>query len=250
MRPLSIAPINLTNTACSEVYAQNRPSFNIRGYTSAIDIWSIGIITAVLLTGDLIFVDTEDAQYTHRTPEETRAHLARLCDLSMLDAESQTQWSCVGKRAKAFVKSLLVLDEKDRPAAKQALQDPWFTNHACAHLFEELYEKAVKGWEKRPRKHEIVTEIDTSDIVPEATFHDEQGLSSSPTKSAYFGRPSQASPEIPETSPSPHPSQLYEGDHEDEHLPEYEHQTSRMQSFEFQWPSQQKRVGTGTSRQS
>lgn len=158
----------------------------------------------------------------------------------MLDAESQTQWSCVGKRAKAFVKSLLVLDEKKRPAAKQALQDPWFTNRTCAPVFEELYARAVKGWTKKPHKRDIVTEIDTSDIVVDPVFDEQE--SSSPVKSGYFLR-KPMSPEIPETSPSPHPSQVHENyDDEDEDATTSEFERFRMNSFELPWPSPRRRV--------
>ncbi|GAB7347748.1 hypothetical protein MBLNU459_g5299t2 [Dothideomycetes sp. NU459] len=188
-----------------EVYAQYRPSLSCQGYSSAIDIWSIGIITAILLTGDLVFVDTQDAQYVQRCPEDTLAHLARLCDLSMLDAESQEQWACVGKRAKAFVKSLLVLHESQRPTAKQALDHKWFTNHACADLFDEIYNRAVSSWTKQAQTVDVVTEIDTSDIRRRSNPYGSLGADDS-TSSAKSGDFAHAafSPEIPETSPPSH----------------------------------------------
>lgn len=51
--------------------------------------------------------------------------------------------------AQNFVLSLLVLDERKRLTAKQALKHSWFLNEQYQSRLEQLYEEAIRDW--RPR---------------------------------------------------------------------------------------------------
>jgi serine/threonine protein kinase len=79
------------------------------GYTKAIDMWSIGSITASVLAGEVIFTDRAHPQYDSN-PRLVIVSLAAQCDLSVLDAEYHPTWSEVDSLAKDFIKRLLVLD--------------------------------------------------------------------------------------------------------------------------------------------
>lgn len=110
-----------------------------KGYTKAVDLWSLGCISAILLTGHSPFADRE----TYRFSEQ----LAQDCDLTVL--ESSPDWVRVRSKPKAFVKRLLVLDEAKRLTANEALKDPWFSNDVYQTDLKELYQRTVKHWRHR-----------------------------------------------------------------------------------------------------
>lgn len=126
-------------------------------------MWSLGTITAILLTGNLIFAGTQDDKDDWES-RQSKLRAAAQCDLSMID-RNEGEWSLVNKRAKDFVKSLLVLDENRRASAKQALQHPWLTNRHYAGILEAIYKRAVGDWTPRDKDRNIVQLVDTSDIA-------------------------------------------------------------------------------------
>lgn len=105
----------------------------------AIDMWSIGCITALLLTGSSPFVDPITNQHSR--------NMAQKCNMEHF--ENMPEWKSVGRRPIDFVKRLLVLDEGKRMTAKEALNHPWFSNDFHEIDFEAVYERAIKGWKKR-----------------------------------------------------------------------------------------------------
>ena len=107
------------------------------GYTKAVDLWSLGCVTVVLLTGGYPFFEAGSGEYSER--------LASDCNLDVL--EKSQSWRDVGARPKAFVKGLLVLDERQRMTAKESLTHEWFTNDAHRTDFEELYRRAIRHWQ-------------------------------------------------------------------------------------------------------
>jgi serine/threonine protein kinase len=80
-------------------------------YTNAVDIWSLGVITFLILTGETLFKDQRRlGQYVAGTftfPSHT------------LSAKQ------VGGQGCAFVRSLMAPKSEDRPGAKESLQHPW-----------------------------------------------------------------------------------------------------------------------------
>ncbi|KAK2749833.1 hypothetical protein FQN57_005247 [Myotisia sp. PD_48] len=109
------------------------------GYTKSVDLWSLGCLTVVLLTGGSPFSDPTSGNYSDT--------LAKQCNLSVL--EKDEDWAVVGTRAKEFVRRLLVLNGAQRLTAEEALEHDWFTNRAHREAFEVVYEKAVQGWNPR-----------------------------------------------------------------------------------------------------
>ncbi|KZT40415.1 Pkinase-domain-containing protein [Sistotremastrum suecicum HHB10207 ss-3] len=89
---------------------------NKKGYGKAVDLWSIGIITYVLLCGYSPF-RSEDAK-----------ELVRETTLGKIEFHEQ-YWKNVSNEAKDFIKRLLNVDPSKRPTADEATKDPWLTTH-------------------------------------------------------------------------------------------------------------------------
>ncbi|THH26794.1 hypothetical protein EUX98_g7393 [Antrodiella citrinella] len=89
---------------------------NKTGHGKAVDIWSTGIITYVLLCGYSPF-RSEDVKELVR--ETTSASIEF----------HERYWKNVSEEAKTFIKSMLSPDPADRPSAREALQNRWLTTH-------------------------------------------------------------------------------------------------------------------------
>ncbi|OAX83620.1 CAMK/CAMK1 protein kinase [Emergomyces africanus] len=126
-----------------------------KGYTKAVDMWSLGCLTVVLLTGGSPFTDQETGKYSQ--------DMAINCDLSTLEHEED--WQRVGLSAKDFVRKLLVLDEDARMTAAQALLHKWFTNLTYKKEFDELYQRAAQQW--KPKRNRVVSHQNI-DVHPSA----------------------------------------------------------------------------------
>jgi len=90
----------------------------IRGdriYDKAIDMWSIGVITYVLLCGFFPFYDEDDAQLKKKI---------KLGEFSF----PSVPWDEISSEAKRFISTLLCVDPTQRYTAEQALKDPWISN--------------------------------------------------------------------------------------------------------------------------
>jgi serine/threonine protein kinase len=80
-------------------------------YTNAVDIWSTGVITFLILTGETYFKDPRRlGQYAARTIG---------FPLDALHARSTSDLGC------DFTKTLMAATPQHRPTVKQALQHPW-----------------------------------------------------------------------------------------------------------------------------
>ena len=90
-------------------------------YTNAVDIWSTGVITFFILTGEIYFKD----QRRLRQYAEGKAKFS----LNILLSRSVSRQGC------EFMKGLMALAAKDRPKVKQALEDPWFTSMETSLAF-------------------------------------------------------------------------------------------------------------------
>mmetsp|Transcript_16785 Transcript_16785/g.18680 ORF Transcript_16785/g.18680 Transcript_16785/m.18680 type:complete len:437 (+) Transcript_16785:31-1341(+) len=83
-------------------------------YDSSVDIWSIGVITYILLCGFPPF-------YGKDNPEIFEKIMAAKFDFPSPD------WDDISEDAKQFIKDALCLDPSDRPTAKECVASPWFT---------------------------------------------------------------------------------------------------------------------------
>jgi serine/threonine protein kinase len=142
-----------------EIHKLNRTIPADAGYTSAVDMWSIGSIAVTLLTGDLMFTDRRHPEYD-TNPQSVIMNLAAICDLSHLDDPHHPLWNNVGDEPKDFVKSLLILKEEDRMTASEALVHGWFSSYA--EDFGDLYADSIADWEPREKNFNLV------DMIPKS----------------------------------------------------------------------------------
>lgn len=104
-----------------------------RSYSSEADIWSIGVITYILLCGSRPF--------WARTESGIFRSVLR-ADPNFYDAP----WPAVSEEAKDFVKKLLNRDHRKRMTAAQALTHPWVRGLNCAVPLDMLVYRLIKSY--------------------------------------------------------------------------------------------------------
>jgi len=85
-------------------------------YDHSVDIWSIGVITYILLCGFPPFYGNTDAQIFEKILK------------AQFDYPSP-DWDNVSPDAKEFVSAILTLDAQARPTAADCLEAPWLLKH-------------------------------------------------------------------------------------------------------------------------
>ena len=112
------------------------------GYTSAVDIWSIGVVAYILLCGFPPFYD-----------ESTPALVQQI--ISGNYEFPSPYWDEVSENAKSFVRFLLNTDPAARPTAEQALAHTWIKSEASSAKLSgtvsKLKESAAKKRLKKVR---------------------------------------------------------------------------------------------------
>ncbi|KAI7131914.1 hypothetical protein KC324_g16934, partial [Hortaea werneckii] len=146
-----------------------------RGYSKAIDLWSVGCIAATLLTDEVLF--------PQEISDEGLGDISSW-DLSVLD--TRLSWRDVSRNAKEFIRSCLTMDESARITANQALLHSWFTNSHYAAELKAAYGRAIYDWKPRNESHDLVEAFDTSNVVlQDKTVHGHEQQAEG-TKSRHF----------------------------------------------------------------
>lgn len=91
-------------------------------YDERCDLWAIGVITFLLLSGEPPFGGCGG-------PEPLLTVRANILECQY-DFEPDDIWSLVSDKAKDFVKALLMVDPKSRPTAREAQRHAWFKEWA------------------------------------------------------------------------------------------------------------------------
>lgn len=85
-------------------------------YDEKVDIWAMGVITYLLLSGETPFGGVDGESLVSVRERIMRGH----CEF-----EPASIWNHVSDQAKVFIKRLLNPDSSARPTAKEAQLDPW-----------------------------------------------------------------------------------------------------------------------------
>lgn len=146
----------------SEVLETASAHGTLQGYSQAIDVWSVGCVTAFLTASEPLFPDPPHFCDTMRQhpgdQDDTGKHGVRVM-------KTAASWYGVGRKLKSFIRDCLRDDESRRPTAKQALQHPWFTNRHYAAELEAAYDRAIGDWQPRDHDENAVVYFDTSELA-------------------------------------------------------------------------------------
>ncbi|KAG9232457.1 kinase-like domain-containing protein [Amylocarpus encephaloides] len=141
----------------------------MKGYTMAADLWSLGVLTACLLTGDK---ELPACQFT--MGEMTQEGLSDL-----LYGESASEmWQDMSPTAKRFLCKLLVIDSNQRMSAKEARNHAWFKRpRSEAALLEDRYDLIIRFWRGRENNDEVIEYLPQAEPEPPQVFQQQARVS-------------------------------------------------------------------------
>jgi serine/threonine protein kinase len=112
-------------------------------YTNAVDIWSLGVITFLILTGEILFNDKRPLRRYVSDDYEFPS--------DVLLKNKVSGYGCW------FVKGLMAVKFQDRPGAKECLQHKWFES-----LIEDVaHETQRYCFLPTPQEHHIYVFVTT-----------------------------------------------------------------------------------------
>jgi len=117
----------LSTRACTNNYVA--PEVIDGRYTEACDVWSLGVIIYVLLSGQKPFWGTEAEILTK----------VKSCTYNFEDP----CWTSVSEDAKTLIREILVLDFNERPTAEKVLQHRWIADLAPRASVEPLPQEVL-----------------------------------------------------------------------------------------------------------
>ncbi|KAM9510302.1 serine/threonine-protein kinase H1-like [Guaruba guarouba] len=105
-------------------------------YTNSVDMWALGVISYVLLSGTMPFED------------DNRTRLYRQI-LKGKYSYSGEPWPSISNLAKDFIDRLLAVDPSNRMTALQALKHPWVVSMAASSSMKNLHRSISQNLLKR-----------------------------------------------------------------------------------------------------
>uniref|UniRef100_A0A8C5LWH0 Calcium/calmodulin dependent protein kinase IV n=1 Tax=Leptobrachium leishanense TaxID=445787 RepID=A0A8C5LWH0_9ANUR len=148
-------------------------------YGPEVDMWSVGIITYILLCGFEPFYDERGDQYMFKRILN--------CDYDFVSP----WWDDVSLNAKDLVKKLIVFDPKKRLTTQQALQHPWVTGKAANFAHMDTAQKKLQEFNARRKLKAAVKAVVASTRLGSAgshSSHDSNKTSRNPSPVQESGR--------------------------------------------------------------
>uniref|UniRef100_A0A8B9G8R1 Protein kinase domain-containing protein n=1 Tax=Amazona collaria TaxID=241587 RepID=A0A8B9G8R1_9PSIT len=105
-------------------------------YTNSVDMWALGVISYILLSGTMPFED------------DNRTRLYRQI-LKGKYSYSGEPWPSISNLARDFIDRLLMVDPSDRMTALQALKHPWVVSMAASSSMKNLHRSISQNLLKR-----------------------------------------------------------------------------------------------------
>ena len=127
-----------------------------KGYTVAADLYSLGMVTAMLLTGNCIVPREEMEELTQRFVNE---ELSQTEDSSRCSTE---EWKPMSQNAKSFLRHLLDPDDNRRMTATEALSHTWLKDPEDADLIEKGCQRLSRFWKSRTPEVDLIQHISKS----------------------------------------------------------------------------------------
>ncbi|RKF53518.1 Meiosis-specific serine/threonine-protein kinase mek1 [Erysiphe neolycopersici] len=113
-----------------------------KGYTMSADLWSLGVLTACLLTGSAL-IPTNDISQLSRHQIANHFNGVR-------ENRIAKRWQSMRSTALQFIKGLLAMVPAQRMSASEALHHPWYTMPATeAAMIEIGHQRVIRSWERR-----------------------------------------------------------------------------------------------------
>ncbi|CAJ0917980.1 unnamed protein product [Ranitomeya imitator] len=105
-------------------------------YTNSVDMWALGVISYILLSGTMPFED------------DNRSRLYRQI-LKGKYSYSGEPWPSVSNLAKDFIDRLLMVEPSERMTATQSLKHPWVVSMAASSSMKNLHRSISQNLLKR-----------------------------------------------------------------------------------------------------
>jgi len=139
----------------------------IRGcYDERCDIWAIGVITFLLLSGDPPFGGCGG-------PESLLTVRSNILK-GLFHFQPREIWSNVSETAKEFIRAVLVVDPKQRPTARQAQKHQWLQEWAnrarvndSDHLLNPNVVKALVNFKEYSDMRKLLCEVLSFTLLPD-----------------------------------------------------------------------------------
>ncbi|XP_034026291.1 serine/threonine-protein kinase H1 homolog [Thalassophryne amazonica] len=107
-----------------------------RPYSCAVDMWALGVIAYIVLSGSMPFED------------DSRTRLYRSILMGKYSFHGEP-WSSVSSQAKDFIRCLLVLDPSTRLTADQAMHHPWVVTMVASSSMKNLHQCISQNFRQR-----------------------------------------------------------------------------------------------------
>jgi calcium/calmodulin-dependent protein kinase I len=137
-----------------------------KGYGKAVDMWSVGIITYIMLCGYPPFHHDNDTVLFKKI-------------MSGVFQFDQAYWSAVSDSAKDLISKLLVVDPKKRLTAEQVLEHPWVSGKTAADTsLDSVATRLSEYRSARGRFKKAVNAVNAINAMKRMTAPSEDGPSS------------------------------------------------------------------------